>query len=85
MTEPAQSPVPAAVSKRLVTLIAAVLVTQVRRLGLESDDVALLYEVVDGLLLAGLGSHWLAPMLRKSVAKAKKDSAPKVSDAEERL
>lgn len=83
MAEPAQSPVPAAVSKRLVTLIAAVLVTQVRRLGLDPDDVAILYEVVDGLLVVGLGSHWLAPMLRKSVAKAKKDSP--VSDAEERL
>lgn len=80
MSEPQQTPVPAAVSKRLVTLIAAVLATQVRRLGLDPEDVAILYEVVDGLLVLGLGSHWLAPVLRKSVAKAKKGA-----DAVERL
>lgn len=80
MSEPQQTPVPAAVSKRLVTLMAAVLATQVRRLGLDPEDVAILYEVVDGLLVLGLGSHWLAPVLRKSVAKAKKGA-----DAVERL
>lgn len=85
MTESAQSPVPPAVSKRLVTLVAAVLVTQLRRLGLGPDDMALLYEVVDLILVSGVGAHWLVPVLRKSVAKAKKDTAPKVSDAEERL
>ena len=84
MTEPT-APVSPAVSKRLVTLIAAVLVTQLRRLGLEPDDMALLYDVIDLLLVSGVGAHWLVPVLRKSVAKAKTDTAAKVSDAEERL
>ena len=70
-----------AISKRIATLIAALLATQVRRLGLEPDDVALLYEAVDILLVVGLGSHWLTPALRKALSKGK----PKVEGKEERL
>lgn len=77
MTDPTPAPVSPVVSKRLATLIATLLATQVRRLGLEPDDVALLYEVVDILLVTGLGAHWLTPALRKALSKGK----PKVSDA----
>ena len=70
-----------AISKRIATLIAALVATQVRRLGLEPDDVTLLYEAVDILLVVGLGSHWLTPALRKALSKGK----PKVEGKEERL
>lgn len=81
MSDPTPTPVSPAVSKRLATLLAALLATQVRRLGLDPDDVAMLYEIVDLLLVTGLSAHWLTPALRKALSKGK----PKVSDAEERL
>jgi hypothetical protein len=81
MSDPTLTPVPPSVSKRLATLLVALLATQVRRIGLAPEDVAMLYEIVDLLLVTGLSAHWLTPALRKALAKGK----PKVESADERL
>ena len=89
MSEPVSSPIPPAGSKRLGTLIAILLTAQLRRFRLDAETEAVLFDLVEYGAMAGLGSHWLAPVVRQAVAKAKRDKAkadaPKVSDAEERL
>lgn len=69
----------AAVSKRLASLLAAFVLLQARRFGVDTETLNILLDLADFVIGAGVVTHWSAPAIRAALAKAKRERAKDVT------